>query len=76
MTKTDKLLAKARNNPTGLRFEEFETLLVRLGWICDRRSGSHRIYIAPGGERLSIQPKGTKAKGYQVRQFLEIHDER
>lgn len=75
MTKTDKLAAKARNNPAGLRFEEFETLLVRLGWAKDRQSGGHRIYIAPSGERLSIQPKGPKAKGYQVRQFLEIHDE-
>lgn len=75
MTKTDKLFAKARNNPVGLRFEEVETLLVRLGWTRDRLSGSHRIYIAPSGERLTIQPKGPKAKDYQLRQFLEIHDE-
>lgn len=75
MTKTDKLLDKARNNPAGLGFDEFETLLGRLGWHKDRQSGSHRIYIAPGGQRLSIQPRGAQAKAYQVRQFLEIHDE-
>lgn len=75
VTRTEKLLQKARENPSGLRFEEFETLLIRLGWEKDRQTGSHRIYIAPGGQRLPIQPKGSKAKGYQVRQFLEIHDE-
>jgi predicted RNA binding protein YcfA (HicA-like mRNA interferase family) len=80
MTKTDKLLDKARINPAGLGLDEFETLLGRLGWRKERQSGgpprgSHRIYIAPGGQRLSIQPRGAQAKAYQVRQFPEIHDE-
>jgi hypothetical protein len=31
VTKTEQLLAKARNNPGGLSFDEFKTLLSRRG---------------------------------------------
>ena len=70
MTRREKLLEKARRNPGGLSFEEFETLLQQCGWIKDRQSGSHRIWYSPAGTRLAVQPKGDKAKGYQVEQFL------
>jgi len=74
MSKVEKLLKKARNNPRGLSFNDFETLLTQLGWIRQRQEGSHRIYISPKRYRLSVQPKGAKAKGYQVRQFLKQYD--
>ncbi len=72
MSKTD-LLDKARRNPEGMDFGDFETLLGRLGWVLDRQAGSHRLWISPEGVRLPIQPKGAKAKVYQVQQFLRIH---
>jgi hypothetical protein len=76
MTKTEKLLAKARNNPGGLSFDEFKTLLSRCGWLFDHQSGSHEIWFSPGRKRLPIQPASNgKAKAYQIRQFLEIQDE-
>lgn len=75
MSKKEKLLEKARNNPNGLNFNEFETLLQMCGWTFDRQTGSHRVWYSPGGERLPIQPKGSNAKGYQVRQFLRILDQ-
>ena len=75
MGKTDKLLDKARDNPSGLAFAEFETLLGRLGWRFDRQSGSHRIWISPRGERLPIQSRQGEAKAYQVKQFLRINDD-
>jgi predicted RNA binding protein YcfA (HicA-like mRNA interferase family) len=76
MGKTEKLLAKAINNPSGFAFNEFETLMKRCGWIKDHQTGSHQIWISPEKFRLPIQPrKDGKAKAYQVRQFLKQHDE-
>lgn len=74
MTKRDKLLEAARNNPAGLRFGDFETLLSRSGWTLDHQGGSHRIWYSSQGARLPIQELKTgKAKPYQVRQFLAIY---
>ena len=41
MTRHDKLLAAAINNPAGLRFDDFETLLAQCDWTLDRQGGSH-----------------------------------
>lgn len=70
-----KLLAKARRNPSGLAFREFEALLRACGWVLDRQAGSHRLWRSPRGSLLPVQPRGSKAKGYQVRQFLRLLDE-
>ena len=75
MTKRKKLLTKARNNSKGLSFDEFEALLTACGWQFRRQSGSHRLWYSPGGCRLPIQNSGGKAKGYQVKQFLQTLDE-
>jgi predicted RNA binding protein YcfA (HicA-like mRNA interferase family) len=75
MGKRDKLLDKARRLPHGLRFEEFERLSRQCGWVFDHQTGSHRIWHSPGRARLSVQVAGNgRAKGYQVRQFLEQLD--
>jgi hypothetical protein len=66
--KKDKLLKKARNNPQGLRFSKFETLLSLCDWVFDHQTGSHRIWYSPTKVRLSIQPnKDGEAKAYQVK---------
>lgn len=76
MGKTEKLLAKANNNSSGLGLNEFTTLMKRCGWIMDHQTGSHQIWISPGRFRLPIQPrKDGKAKAYQVRQFLKQYEE-
>jgi predicted RNA binding protein YcfA (HicA-like mRNA interferase family) len=74
MGKHEKLLQRARNNPDGLSFHDFETLMSRCGWILDHQSGSHQIWYSPSGFRISIQNKSGKAKGYQVKQFLACYD--
>lgn len=75
MGKKEKLLEKAQRNPSGLRFGDFEALLQQCGWIFDHQTGSHRIWISPQRQRLSIQEtKNGKAKGYHVRQFLELYE--
>ena len=72
MGKKEKLLQKALNNPNGLSFKEFETLLGNFGWIFDRQAGSHKIYYSACSTRLPIQNRKGKAKGYQVKQFIKI----
>jgi len=71
VSRHEKQLAKAKNNPEGLSFAEFQTLMSRCGWIVDHQSGSHQIWYSPKGHRISVQNRNCKAKGYQVRQFLE-----
>ena len=80
MVKKDKLLDKAFNNPKGFSFKEFETLLRHHGWSLDRQTGSHKIYCSSDGIRLPIQNRQGKAKGYQVKQFInymkKVQDEK
>ncbi len=70
MTKSEKLLIKAKNNPDGLSFADFQTLMTRSGWVIDHQSGSHQIWYSPTTYRISVQNRNGKAKGYQVKQFL------
>jgi len=73
MSKTEKLLVRARRQPAGLSFDEFKALLVRCEWVFDHQTGSHEIWYSLGRYRLPIQPAGGgKAKGYQVKQFLRV----
>ena len=76
MEKKEKLLEKAKNNPQGLRFSEFENLLNLCGWVFDHQTGSHRIWYSLRKDRLSIQPtKNNQAKAYQIKQFLNLQRE-
>jgi len=72
--KLEKLLEAARNNSNGLSFKDFEALLRRARWVLDRQKGSHQIWYSQKNSLLSIQPRGGRAKGYQVKQFLEVYD--
>lgn len=73
MDKKEKILAKAINNPSGLKFDEFRNLLRLCGWIEDRQSGSHQIWYSQDRQRISIQNRNGSAKEYQVKQFLLMH---
>ncbi len=70
MSKQEKPLKKAINNPNDLSFADFESLLKQYDWMFKRQTGSHAIWHSPTGYRLVIQNKSGKAKGYQVKQFL------
>jgi len=71
MTRREKLLARAMNNPKDLSFGEFQTLLHQAGWTLDHQKGSHQIWYSPQRYRLPIQEgRSGKAKGYQIEQFL------
>jgi predicted RNA binding protein YcfA (HicA-like mRNA interferase family) len=78
MGRYEKLLHKAKNNPSGLSFNDFRALMKSCGWLEDHQTGSHQIWYSPARYRISIQNRKGKAKGYQVKQFLiryydEVH---
>ena len=53
-------------------FSELQNVLNRLGFSC-RIKGDHFIYTKDGvAEIINIQPQGTKAKPYQVKQVRNI----
>lgn len=66
------MIAELEEAPDNVKF-------TRLSRICDHFFGeprqnatSHRVYKMPwpGDPRINIQKKGSKAKGYQVRQVV------
>jgi len=61
---------KSKNNPDGLSFTDFQTMMLHCGWVKDHQSGSHQIWYSPKLYRISIQNRNGQAKGYQVKQFL------
>lgn len=70
MSKHDKLLARllCGTSDASFSFEELRRLLLRLGFE-ERTKGSHHIFSYPGvPEILNLQPQGSHAKRYQVKQ--------
>lgn len=76
-----ELLARARNKPASLTFDEACSLAKQLGWEEDRQRGSHLIFhhpLAPKIRRLHPRPlnlqkgKNGEAKAYQVNQMLDM----
>jgi hypothetical protein len=51
-----------------IRFDDLRSLLVALGFS-ERTKGSHHIFTMPNvAEILNLQPRGSFAKPYQVKQ--------
>jgi len=76
MTKARKTLQTAVQGKSSIRFRDFQSLLIAMGFRLDRISGSHHIYFHPAAPRpLSIQPVGNEVKRYQIRQFLDMVEE-
>ncbi len=70
MTKKDKLLTKILSGTSDVntQFDGLCQLLRKLGFE-ERIKGSHHIFTKDGVEEiLNLQPKGTEAKPYQVKQ--------
>ena len=74
MGKYDKLLEKILRGTSdnNIDFESFCTLLKKLGFN-ERIKGSHHIlYREDVTDIINLQPNGTKAKAYQVKQVRNI----
>ncbi len=75
MSKIDKLLLKllSGTSDSNIGFEELRSLLFPLGFNERTTGGSHRIFTKESvAEIINIQPNGSKAKVYQVKQVRTI----
>lgn len=74
MGKYSKLRQKilAGGADSNVEFSALCQLLIRLGFN-ERSKGSHHIFTRDGvDEIINLQPKGSKAKAYQVKQVRGI----
>jgi predicted RNA binding protein YcfA (HicA-like mRNA interferase family) len=74
MTKWEKLLNRILRGTAdkNISFDELCNLLHRLGFE-ERIRGDHHIFTQNGIEEiLNLQPRGSKAKPYQVKQVRNI----
>jgi len=61
-----------RQSDANIPFSELCQLMKRLGFR-ERIKGDHHIFTKAGIEEiLNLQPKGTKAKSYQVKQVRNV----
>jgi predicted RNA binding protein YcfA (HicA-like mRNA interferase family) len=78
MSRRNKLRRKLQNSPKGRTAQDIETLLGYFGFLLDRVSGSHRIYVLRDGEtvhRLVVPIHNNQVKTVYVKQILEKIDE-
>lgn len=56
-----------------IEFADLVAMLTAHGFALRTGRGSHIVATKPGiSERLTLQPDGSKAKGYQVRQVRNL----
>lgn len=75
MSKFEKLLVKllSGNADNNFSFDDLRNVLFNFDFIERTTGGSHRIFYKEGIEEIiNIQPKGGKAKPYQVKQVRLI----
>ncbi|MFI5202842.1 MAG: type II toxin-antitoxin system HicA family toxin [Candidatus Kapaibacterium sp.] len=67
------LLLSIANNPNNVSFKDFVRIIEAFGFVQRKSKSGHQIYKRPGVPQLiNIQNVAGKAKGYQVRQFLDL----
>jgi len=76
MGRCEKLLRRARENPSGLTLREALSLAECYGFEHVRTHGSHHLLKRAGRRQLlNFQARGGMAPAYQVRQLLRTIDE-
>jgi hypothetical protein len=74
VSKSKKVLQKILSgaHDQGVRFADLCSLLLTLGFS-ERITGDHHIFVQTGvAEILNLQPKGSQAKAYQVKQVRGV----
>lgn len=74
MTRYEKILSSILNGTkdSNISFKDLQSVLEHLGFQC-RIKGDHFIYTMDGvDEIINIQPIGSRAKPYQVKQVRNI----
>ena len=75
MSRYEKIWQRIVSGPAdrNIDFKDLIWLLEYKGFKKRHRGGSHIIFTKPGvSERITLQPEGSKAKEYQVRQVRAI----
>ena len=75
MSKYEKIWQRIASGQSdrNVDFDDLVWLLEYKGFKKRHRGGSHIIFTKPGvRERITLQPEGSKAKGYQVRQVRSV----
>jgi len=75
MSKATKLLEKFRQNPKNVRYEDFETLLLHLGFQKRRSAGSLVVFTYLGQAPLTIPINEPFLKAVYVKQVITLIDE-
>ena len=71
MASVEKIIAKMKNQPNGVRLEEADKVLMACGYWSARQEGSHRHYRNGDGKIITIVQKNPLKK-YQVTMILGI----
>jgi hypothetical protein len=72
MMDVEKIVARMRENPKGIRFADLCKVCDHFFGSPRQKGTSHRVYRMPwqGDPRVNIQNDKGKAKAYQVRQVF------
>ncbi|PKO12690.1 MAG: toxin HicA [Chloroflexi bacterium HGW-Chloroflexi-10] len=73
MSKKEKALAKLRQNPKNVRFEEIETILNRLGFV-KRQDGTSHARFTLGSHIIDVPKRKPYVKPIYVKLLLEELD--
>jgi predicted RNA binding protein YcfA (HicA-like mRNA interferase family) len=73
--KANQEVEEWRTNRSDIRFDRFCAVIEHFGFKCRGGKGSHKVYVRDGVvENLSVQEVKSKAKPYQIRQFIDLVD--
>ena len=70
MAGVDKIVAKMKRQPNGIRIDEADSVLRHYGYNPDRQKGSHRHYINSDGDVLTIVERKPTIKSFYVGEIL------
>jgi predicted RNA binding protein YcfA (HicA-like mRNA interferase family) len=71
MSKQEKLRARLKNNPNNATFSDIRKLLEQIGFVLDRITGSHHVFIKD--EITFVVPvHNNKVKVIYVKRVIEL----
>ena len=70
MAGVDKIVVKMKRQPNGIRIDEADSVLRYYGYNLDRQKGSHRNYINPDGDVLTVVERKPTLKSFYVGEIL------
>ncbi len=75
MSKREKALARFRNNPKNVRYEELEAVLLYLGFEKRQKGTSHVVFSIPGSSPITIPVRKPFLKPIYVELAIHAIDE-